>query len=114
MYLPYKSSDCLIKVRQLDDIVSDLRVEKIDLCKIDVEGHELKVLHGAEKLPNKKLIDYVQIEVHDDGQYAVNFGEIDDFLKSLDYHVAISIKHGFGSFYDIVYVKNEVFLDNVH
>jgi len=96
----------IISVKKLDDIVYELGVRKIDLCKIDVEGHELKVLQGAENMLKKKLIDYVQLEVHDDGQYAVGFSEIDRFLKSFDYHLAISLKHGFGSFFDVVYVHN--------
>lgn len=36
-----------VPVRRLDDVVSELGLTRLDLIKIDVEGHELSVLDGA-------------------------------------------------------------------
>ncbi|MCS7139609.1 MAG: FkbM family methyltransferase, partial [Candidatus Nezhaarchaeota archaeon] len=35
-----------VKAMPLDDVVRDLRVKRVDLIKIDVEGAELEVLEG--------------------------------------------------------------------
>ena len=96
-----------IKVQRLDDVVSGLGVEKIDICKIDVEGHELRVLLGAQHTLKRHLIKFVQLEVHYDGQYTVSFSEIDSFLSSCRYELALTIKHGFGNFHDVIYVPKE-------
>jgi len=37
-----------VTLRTVDEYVSETGVERIDLMKIDVEGHELDVLHGAK------------------------------------------------------------------
>ena len=48
--------------------------------KIDVEGHELNVLHGLKKtLDSNKCI--LQIEI-----FNTNFGRVDKFLNSLGFH----------------------------
>lgn len=38
-----------VRVRMLDDIVRERKLERVDLIKLDVEGHELQVLKGASK-----------------------------------------------------------------
>lgn len=43
----------LVKVMKLDNILSDLKIKKIDLIKIDVEGAEADVLLGAIKTLKK-------------------------------------------------------------
>jgi FkbM family methyltransferase len=48
--------------RTLDSIVDEIEVERIDLLKIDVEGHELDVLNGAEKTFAEDRIGLVQFE----------------------------------------------------
>ncbi len=44
-----------IKIKKLDDMVKDENITLPDFIKIDVEGHELKVLRGAEKTIKKNL-----------------------------------------------------------
>lgn len=53
----------LIELKTLDDFVDEISFqESIDLLKIDVEGNELKVLQGAQKLIKQKRIHNIQIE----------------------------------------------------
>lgn len=50
----------------IDDLVSDYDVKQVDILKIDVEGAELAVLHGASKSFEKKIIHKIVVEVHED------------------------------------------------
>jgi len=56
------SDSDLTAVNTLDNYCSALEIAKIDILKIDVEGHELDVLLGAEKLISADSIKYVQFE----------------------------------------------------
>lgn len=51
-----------IGLRRLDDYCRDAGLNRIDLLKIDVEGHELSVLRGAGDLLNGIGIRHVQFE----------------------------------------------------
>ena len=51
-----------IKLSRLDDIASTLPANHIDIMKIDVEGHELKVLEGGKKFIEKN-VDTIIIEI---------------------------------------------------
>lgn len=52
----------VITLSRLDDIASKLPTQKIDLMKIDVEGHELKVLQGGAKFIQKN-VDTIIVEL---------------------------------------------------
>ena len=52
-----------VPVRTLDEIADMLTLSRIDLLKIDTEGHELEVLHGARKLLAAGLIRVLHIEL---------------------------------------------------
>ena len=53
----------MIKSTKLSDIIKKNRVKKIDLLKIDTEGHELQVLKGAGSFL-KKNVKFMLIEIH--------------------------------------------------
>lgn len=44
------------------DAFCEFRIRKIDFLKIDVEGAELDVLKGSEKMLQNKSIDFIQVE----------------------------------------------------
>jgi FkbM family methyltransferase len=51
-----------IRLRRLDDVLAEKKIERVDLLKIDVEGAELRVLDGAPKsLP---VVRRIVMEVH--------------------------------------------------
>ncbi len=52
----------VIMLSRLDDIAARLPVQKIDIMKIDVEGHELKVLQGGRNFIQRN-VDTVIIEI---------------------------------------------------
>jgi FkbM family methyltransferase len=51
-----------VLLRRLDDVATEVGVERIDLLKLDVEGHELAVLKGAGDLLVDGKIDAIQFE----------------------------------------------------
>src|SRR5262249_51443129 len=51
-----------IRLRRLDDVVKERGIERIDLLKLDVEGHELRVLEGAEETMKRGGVDLIQFE----------------------------------------------------
>jgi len=76
-----------VKVRRLDDILSELDNSKVDFLKLDAEGAELSVLHGAAKLLNRDSRPAMLVEVQDirtkPWGYAAR--EILQFLVRMDY-----------------------------
>ena len=51
-----------IQLDTLDSYVHNTKINSIDLLKIDVEGHELKVLEGAKNSLSKNIIKCIQFE----------------------------------------------------
>lgn len=51
-----------IRLIALNDYVIERNISRIDLMKIDVEGHELEVLRGASNLLTSGDISYIQFE----------------------------------------------------
>jgi FkbM family methyltransferase len=51
-----------VQLQTLDGFCEKNSVEVIDLLKIDVEGHELPVLLGAEKMLKRGAIKFIQFE----------------------------------------------------
>ena len=51
-----------VQVDTLDNYCQEKSIKRINLLKIDVEGHELDVLAGALNMFNSKLIDIVTFE----------------------------------------------------
>ncbi|MCB2116652.1 MAG: FkbM family methyltransferase [Rhodobacteraceae bacterium] len=52
-----------IETRTLDDYCAGQKIERIDILKIDVEGHEMSVLRGAERMFREKRIGIVAYEL---------------------------------------------------
>lgn len=52
-----------VMLRRLDDVCAELSVTRIDLLKLDVEGHELAVLRGAGDMLTSGAIRMIQWEM---------------------------------------------------
>ena len=64
--------------------------EKIDFCKIDVQGEEINVLKGMKKNLKKKNIKLLKIEITFIERYVnvkPNFNQIISFLLKYNYHL---------------------------
>lgn len=51
-----------IEIKTLDTFCNDQKIEHIHFLKLDVEGHELKVMEGASKMLKSGAIDFIQFE----------------------------------------------------
>lgn len=70
-----------IKLTKLDDYVTEKNISKIDFFKIDVEGHETKVIEGASDLIEKRLIKCIQFEYNNNWE-AAGF-KLENFFNKL-------------------------------
>lgn len=69
-----------IKVRRLDSLIEEMKIEKIDLIKIDVETHEPEVLEGFGKyLDEFKPTMLIEVLNDDVGE------KIETLIKGKDY-----------------------------
>jgi FkbM family methyltransferase len=71
---------------KLDNFIKD-KDAVIDYLKIDTQGSELKILHGAEKLLDEKRINILKVEVSTIAVYQnqVMFSDIDIYLRDKGY-----------------------------
>jgi len=78
----------IIKTRSFDEIFKGKK--KIDFCKIDVQGEEVKVLQGMKKNLKLKNIKLIKIEISFIERYQgskSNFFEIISYLIKFNYHL---------------------------
>jgi FkbM family methyltransferase len=96
-----------IETISLGDYIGDREIKQIDLLKIDIEGHELKCLMGLFPIHTCQ-IDRIQIENHQDDMYQTldTFDSIKGLLLANGYEVEVTIKHGFGEFYEMIFQKS--------
>lgn len=71
-----------VAVECIDDFVEDLRIEKVDLIKIDVEGAEISVIKGAVK-----TIEKFRPILYFENDRKANSEELLKLVKSLGYRV---------------------------
>lgn len=76
-----------IPARRLDRVCADLGIDHIDFLKIDTEGHDLAVLHGAGAMLDQ--IDFIQCETSANryNRLHVAFGEVFDLLTDAGFYL---------------------------
>lgn len=85
-----------IKIRRLDSYIEQMKLEKLDLIKLDVETHEAEVLEGLGKylreyqptmlieILNDEVGKRVEVLVKDSGYLYFNIDEATDRIKPID------------------------------
>jgi FkbM family methyltransferase len=76
-----------VRVRRLDDILSELKISRVDFIKLDVEGAELPALYGAIGLLRRENRPAMLVEVQDvrTQRWGYAAREILQFLIRMDY-----------------------------
>lgn len=102
-----------VVTRKLDTYLLDnkLQDEKILALKIDVQGYELSVLHGAEQSLKKTLLVLVEMSNHSDYEGGAQYFEVDAYLRSKGFllqNMFTSFSTGHLYEYDAVYINVEM------
>ncbi len=94
-----------VPVTSLADFLAIHPVQKIDILKLDVEGHELSCLKGLFEKKTDIKVHYIQLESHNDDMYKNRLDsiKITSFLMEYGFEEAARIRHGFGNFYEVIY-----------
>jgi FkbM family methyltransferase len=93
-HLPHEIKQ--IKTKTLDDWWEQEGKPKVDLIKIDCEGHDYKILRGGEVMIGKVRPEYIVIEQQDK--------DVTNFLKNFDY--TDQHEHGDLGLYDSIWKYN--------
>ena len=98
------SNSYKIQAIKLNDLIRKEKIKKIDLLKIDTEGHELEVLMGlGEKI---KSIQIILIEFHNDNIY-LNYSsnKVHSYLLKYNFNLQKKIKFPFTEWEDRIYIN---------
>jgi len=80
---------------RLDDYIKAEKITHIDFIKSDTEGHDLKVMYGAEKSLMDGIIDIWQFEYNSKWIKSRSYlKDVFDFIGGTSYCVAKISKHG--------------------
>ena len=92
-----------VDVVTLDQLVAAGGVERIDLLKIDAEGHDLRILEGSHRLLTEQRVGVVQFEYNVAWQYAgCRLKDAEHLLQRLGYRMLLLKNNGVYTFpYDI-------------
>ena len=95
-----------IKTIRLDSVLKKENKKKIDLLKIDTEGHEYEVLLGLDRLI--KNINYILIEFHRDKIYPnYNPKKIHNYLTKNSFVLEETFKFPFTYWEDRIYINKK-------
>ena len=74
-----------VQVQSVDEFCEEQSIKNVGFLKIDVEGADVDVLFGAEKLFSRRLVHAGQIEFAP-SQYARYSRSVSDLCQFIDYH----------------------------
>lgn len=102
----HQSGGTKVTCRTIDQFCRDASVRKIDVLKIDVEGFELSVIKGAERMLNEGRIGFVYLEFNDlmpkDGTVGGSLFPISEYLSQF------GLKY-VASYTDFIHADHEMF-----
>ncbi len=77
-----------IKTTSIDEFIKRENLKQVDFLKVDVEGSELAILHGAKQTLHSKNVLGVLVEVWWEKSIKDNppFAELDSYLRSQGFH----------------------------
>jgi FkbM family methyltransferase len=94
-----------LKMRALDDLVEQRRMERIDLVKIDVQGAELDILRGAPTILERQApLILLEIQFLNYNEGAPKYAEVIGFMDSIGYEPV--------DLFEIHYLKNGYLSEN--
>ena len=78
-----------VKTLTLDTYINFNKIKKIDILKIDTQGHELNVLKGSKKSLKKNMINFIEVEIILCDYYInkIKLYEIDHIMNKNNYEL---------------------------
>lgn len=83
-----------VQLITLDEFCRQNNITHIDFLKLDIEGHELAALHGAEQMLKQKAIRYIQFEFGGGNIDSRTFFQDFYYLLKDNYNIYRIIKNG--------------------
>ncbi len=75
-----------VQLTTLDDFIESNHIDRVDLLKIDTEGHEMPVLKGAGRSLEKGIVQVIHLEFNEMNVMSKTFmKEIYDFLDNYEF-----------------------------
>ena len=96
-----------IKKRRLDNFIDDLKINVVDLIKIDTEGHEFDVIKGlGTKISNVKIILF---EHHEDNSIIKNYTieDIENYFIKKNFIQLSKIKMKLRNTYEFIFINKK-------
>ncbi len=93
----------IAKITTIDRFIEENQISYVDILKIDVEGFELEVLHGARNALVKGEIRIIQLERHTGDMRVDRHPLIHELLLKNGYRQVQEIKHPYRDFHEILY-----------
>ncbi len=84
--LPRSCKKIEVPVHTVDGLMEKLRVDSLDVMKIDVEGAEMGVLKGSSQMLREGRIRSIVVAAY---HYGSECSDVEDFLTAFDYMVAV-------------------------
>lgn len=109
------STEVPIRVERLDDVVVNLAT-KIDgwvLLKLDVQGHEIDVLKGAEKILNSVTMILIEVSFEEFYSGQPSFDDVNDWMRNAGFQYRGSFEQFMNRagdryiFADAIYTRGE-------
>ena len=102
----YEDSD--VKLNRLDDYCGKKKIDKIDLLKIDTEGHEYFIIKGSVKTLKKIKYIYFEHHYHDMLTKGYTYSDIHDLLKKYDFVKVYKSKMFFRKTFEYIYENSKL------
>lgn len=89
----FRKNKTSVALKRLDDFIDENNIENIDIMKIDVQGFEPLIFQGAKNSLEKKIFNYIEVELILSGIYELenSFYNIEKYLIPLGYKL-VSMK----------------------
>jgi len=106
-----------VKCVTIDNYVNTNDIKKINILKIDTQGHEINVLEGAKETLEKQIIDFIEVEIIKGNAYEKSNNSFSDLEnKLIPYGYKFYAINTSGSLYksydmlafDLIYIKNSL------
>lgn len=93
-----------VEVKTLSSVIASLSLDRIDVLKIDTEGHEINVLRGLFTPLLTTVVERIQVEAHLDDMYSQeSIADVNALLIHHGFEKEVCFKHSFGNFEERIY-----------